>query len=147
MLFVPAIHLVHLLLLPVLDLLLALLARILASKTLALLVVPLLELLTLGILLPLHLVGFPLMFLVQPGIVGSVARRACRRRAVVTDASVVLTRPIRTIGIAAVLGRAVHVSLSATLDAATAEIAGMRSCRDFRTTMVYRSQEAAIAAR
>src|SRR2546429_2784124 len=88
----PAIHLVHLLLLTALALLLPLLARILAAKIPPLLVVPLLELLTLRILLPLHLVGFPLVFLVQPGIVGSVMRRACRGRAVVTDASVVVTR-------------------------------------------------------
>src|SRR6266550_1002421 len=143
----PAIHLVHLLLLTALALLLPLLARILAAKIPPLLVVPLLELLTLRILLPLHLVGFPLVFLVQPGIVGSVMRRACRGRAVVTDASVVVTRPVRTIGIAAVLGRAVHVSVSATLYSATAKLAGTRSCRDFRATVVYGSQEAAIAAR
>src|SRR5437667_10432049 len=143
----PAIHLVHLLLLTALALLLPLLARILAAKIPPLLVVPLLELLTLRILLPLHLVGFPLVFLVQPGIVGSVMRRACRGRAVVTDASVVVTRPVRTIGLAAVLGRAVHVSVSATLYSATAKLAGTRSCRDFRATVVYGSQEAAIAAR
>src|SRR5438034_2354975 len=118
----PAIHLVHLLLLTALALLLPLLARILAAKIPPLLVVPLLELLTLRILLPLHLVGFPLVFLVQPGIVGSVMRRACR-------------------------GRAVHVSVSATLYSATAKLAGTRSCRDFRATVVYGSQEAAIAAR
>src|SRR5437899_6019090 len=81
----PAIHLVHLLLLTALALLLPLLARILAAKIPPLLVVPLLELLTLRILLPLHLVGFPLVFLVQPGIVGSVMRRACRGQAVVTE--------------------------------------------------------------
>src|SRR6266576_887228 len=143
----PAIHLVHLLLLTALALLLPLLARILAAKIPPLLVVPLLELMTLRILLPLHLVGFPLVFLVQPGIVGSVMRRACRGRAVVTDASVVVTRPVRTIGIAAVLGRAVHVSVSATLYSATAKLAGTRRCRDFRATVVYGSQEAAIAAR
>src|SRR6266699_1379823 len=112
----PAIHLVHLLLLTALALLLPLLARILAAKIPPLLVVPLL-----------HLFGFPLVFLVQPGIVGSVMRRACRGRAVVTDASVVVTRPVRTIGIAAVLGRAVHVSVSATLYSATAKLAGTRS--------------------
>src|SRR5207244_13202990 len=81
----PAIHLVHLLLLTALALLLPLLARILAAKIPPLLVVPLLELLTLRILLPAHLVGFPLVFLVQPGIVGSVMRReigraSCRER-------------------------------------------------------------------
>src|SRR5437016_14664764 len=143
----PAIHLVHLLLLTALALLLPLLARILAAKIPPVLVVPRLGLLTLRILLPLHLVGFPLVFLVQPGIVGSVMRRACRGRAVVTDASVVVTRPVRTIGIAAVLGRAVHVSVSATLYSATAKLAGTRSCRDFRATEIYGSQEAAIAAR
>src|SRR5206468_8734979 len=72
----PAIHLVHLLLLTALALLLPLLARILAAKIPPLLVVPLLELLTLRILLPAHLVGFPLVFLVQPGIVGSVMGRS-----------------------------------------------------------------------
>ena len=77
MLFVPTIHLVALLLLAALELVLSLLARILAAEILSFLVVPLLELLTLGVLLPLHLVAFPLMFLVHPGIVGGVARGAC----------------------------------------------------------------------
>ena len=76
MLFVSTIHLVRLLLLAALELVLPLLARILAAEVLAFLVVALLKLLTLGVLLPLDLVGLLLMFLVQSGIVGGVTRRA-----------------------------------------------------------------------
>ena len=64
MLFVSTIHLVRLLLLAVLELVLPLLARILAAEVLAFLVVPQLELLTLGVLLPLDLVVLLLMSLV-----------------------------------------------------------------------------------
>ena len=74
LLLVPATHLVRLLPLTVLELVLALLIGRFSVQSLAFLIVPLLKLLPFGVLLPLQLFAFTLVFLVQPGIIGSVAR-------------------------------------------------------------------------
>jgi hypothetical protein len=70
LLIVFAVHLFQLLLLAALELILTLLTGVLPDQFLLFLVVPLLHLLALEVLLPLHLVRFPLMFLVQSTVRG-----------------------------------------------------------------------------
>jgi hypothetical protein len=130
LLLVLLVHLLLLLLLAALELVLALLTRILAAQFLLLLVLPLLHFLAFGILLTLHFVELLFVLLLQPGIGGRIVGMARRGRPI---GSATIIRSGAVIG-------------SAMLNAAAMEIAGARSRRDFRAAVIFGSQEAAVAA-
>jgi len=91
LLIVFAVHLFQLLLLAALELILTLLTGVLPDQFLLFLVVPLLHLLALEVLLPLHLVQFPLMPRVLSSVRGGAVGRTGEGRPVGRSAPAIVS--------------------------------------------------------